>query len=67
MYAGRRVGGSADLGGQVGEYCSAPISAAVTHGPPTELTPVLVGLLAKDPADRMGGEEAARRLAPSSY
>ncbi|WP_330342328.1 serine/threonine-protein kinase [Streptomyces sp. NBC_00557] len=29
----------------------------------TELTPVLVGLLAKDPADRMDGEEAARRLA----
>ncbi|MEU4096314.1 serine/threonine-protein kinase [Streptomyces sp. NPDC026673] len=28
----------------------------------TRLTPVLVGLLAKDPADRMGGEEAARRL-----
>ncbi|MER5917232.1 serine/threonine-protein kinase, partial [Streptomyces sp. NPDC001982] len=28
-----------------------------------ELTPVLVGLLAKDPADRMDGEEAARRLA----
>ncbi|MEV5086062.1 serine/threonine-protein kinase, partial [Streptomyces sp. NPDC056159] len=29
----------------------------------TELTPVLLGLLAKDPADRMDGEEAARRLA----
>ncbi|MEU6423556.1 serine/threonine-protein kinase [Streptomyces spiralis] len=29
----------------------------------TELTPVLIGLLAKDPADRMDGEEAARRLA----
>ncbi|MFF4764863.1 serine/threonine-protein kinase, partial [Streptomyces sp. NPDC001292] len=29
----------------------------------TELTPVLFGLLAKDPADRMDGEEAARRLA----
>ncbi|MEV6053447.1 serine/threonine-protein kinase [Streptomyces sp. NPDC052107] len=29
----------------------------------TELTPVLVGLLAKDPAERMDGEEAARRLA----
>ncbi|MFI1693946.1 beta-propeller fold lactonase family protein [Streptomyces sp. NPDC020794] len=29
----------------------------------TELTPVLVGLLAKTPADRMDGEEAARRLA----
>ncbi|MGW3245303.1 protein kinase domain-containing protein [Streptomyces sp. NPDC001070] len=28
----------------------------------TRLTPVLVGLLAKDPADRMGGEEAAQRL-----
>ncbi|MFF4018282.1 protein kinase [Streptomyces sp. NPDC001843] len=28
-----------------------------------ELTPVLFGLLAKDPADRMDGEEAARRLA----
>ncbi|MFD4977113.1 beta-propeller fold lactonase family protein [Streptomyces sp. NPDC058424] len=28
----------------------------------TELTPVLLGLLAKDPADRMDGEEAARRL-----
>ncbi|MFE2321127.1 protein kinase, partial [Streptomyces sp. NPDC059441] len=28
-----------------------------------ELTPVLVGLLAKTPADRMDGEEAARRLA----
>ncbi|MFD8079759.1 beta-propeller fold lactonase family protein [Streptomyces sp. NPDC059718] len=28
----------------------------------TRLTPVLVGLLAKDPADRMGAEEAARRL-----
>ncbi|WP_431962922.1 protein kinase domain-containing protein [Actinacidiphila sp. bgisy160] len=28
----------------------------------TRLTPVLVGLLAKDPADRMGGEEAVRRL-----
>jgi YVTN family beta-propeller protein len=29
----------------------------------TELTPVLFGLLAKDPGDRMDGEEAARRLA----
>ncbi|MFJ9479985.1 beta-propeller fold lactonase family protein [Streptomyces mirabilis] len=29
----------------------------------TELTPVLIGLLAKTPADRMDGEEAARRLA----
>ncbi|MFD9512278.1 serine/threonine-protein kinase [Streptomyces mirabilis] len=29
----------------------------------TELTPVLIGLLAKDPADRMDSEEAARRLA----
>jgi YVTN family beta-propeller protein len=28
----------------------------------TRLTPVLVGLLAKDPADRMDGEEAAQRL-----
>ncbi|MFF0040210.1 beta-propeller fold lactonase family protein [Streptomyces mirabilis] len=28
-----------------------------------ELTPILVGLLAKAPADRMDGEEAARRLA----
>ncbi|MGW1882917.1 protein kinase domain-containing protein [Streptomyces sp. NPDC001970] len=32
------------------------------HGE-TELTPVLVGLLTKDPADRMEAEEAARRLA----
>ncbi|WP_431947055.1 protein kinase domain-containing protein [Actinacidiphila sp. bgisy167] len=31
-------------------------------GRETRLTPVLVGLLAKDPADRMSGEEAARRL-----
>ncbi|MEU1403511.1 serine/threonine-protein kinase [Streptomyces sp. NPDC005728] len=29
----------------------------------TELTPVLLGLLAKDPADRMDGDEAAQRLA----
>ncbi|MFJ2722903.1 protein kinase [Streptomyces sp. NPDC087437] len=29
----------------------------------TELTPVLAGLLAKDPADRMDGKEAARLLA----
>ncbi|MFD4586125.1 MULTISPECIES: beta-propeller fold lactonase family protein [unclassified Streptomyces] len=29
----------------------------------TELAPVLFGLLTKDPADRMEGEEAARRLA----
>ncbi|OIK01639.1 hypothetical protein BIV23_25785 [Streptomyces monashensis] len=30
----------------------------------TELTPVILGLLAKDPADRMDGEEAARLLTP---
>ncbi|MFC9915695.1 serine/threonine-protein kinase, partial [Streptomyces sp. NPDC127197] len=30
----------------------------------TELTPVLLGLLAKDPEQRMDGDEAARRLTP---
>ena len=44
------------LGALLFEPCTPPRRAA-------ELTPVLVGLLAKTPADRMDGEQAARRLA----